>query len=330
VQKIHACPNDCILYRGDYENLDACPVCGALRYKIRKDDPGDIEGERPRKRIPAKVMWYSPIIPRLKRLFRNKDNAKLMRWHKEERKQDSMLRHPADGSQWRKIDRTYTDFALDARNIRFGLSTDGMNPFGEMSSGHSTWPVTLCIYNLPPWLCMKRKFIMMPILIPGPKQPGNDIDVYLRPLVEELLLLWRKEGVRMWDEYKQEDFNLRALLFVTINDWPALSNLSGQSNKGYRAYTHCLEDTDSIWLTHCRKCVYMGHRRFLPVRHQVRRKGKHFKGQADHRTKPKHRTSSDVLEMIKDLEVVFGKGPGSQPVPSDNGLAPMWKKKSIF
>ena len=34
VQKIHACPNDCILYRGDYENLDACPVCGALRYKI--------------------------------------------------------------------------------------------------------------------------------------------------------------------------------------------------------------------------------------------------------------------------------------------------------
>ena len=80
VQKIHACPNDCILYRGNYENLDACPVCGALRYKIRKDDPG----ERPRKRVPAKVMWYSPIIPRLKRLFRNKDNAKLMRWHKEE------------------------------------------------------------------------------------------------------------------------------------------------------------------------------------------------------------------------------------------------------
>ena len=142
-----------------------------------------------------------------------------------------MLRHPADGSQWRKIDRTYTDFALDARNIRFGLNMDGMNPFGEMSSGHITWHVTLCIYNLPPWLCMKRKFIMMHILIPGPKQPENDIDVYLRPLVEELLLLWRKEGVRMWDEYKQEDFNLQALLFVTINDWLALSNLSGQSNK---------------------------------------------------------------------------------------------------
>ena len=78
VQKIHAYPNDCILYQGDYENLDACPVCGALRYKIRKEDPGDIEGERPRKRVPAKAVWYSTIIPRLKRMFRNKENAKLM------------------------------------------------------------------------------------------------------------------------------------------------------------------------------------------------------------------------------------------------------------
>ena len=29
---------------------------------------------------------------------------------------------------------------------------------------------------------MKRKFIMMLVLIQGPKQPSNDIDVYLRPL----------------------------------------------------------------------------------------------------------------------------------------------------
>ena len=105
-----------------------------------------------------------------------------------------MLRHPADGSQWSKVDRTYTDFALDARNIRFGLSTDGMNPFGEMSIGHSSWPVTLCMYNLPPWLCMKRKFIMMPVLTLGPKQPENDIDVYLRPLVEEVLLMCTDVG----------------------------------------------------------------------------------------------------------------------------------------
>jgi hypothetical protein len=100
VQKIHACPNDCILYCGEeYENLDACSVCGALCYKIPRDDPGDVEGERPRKRVPAKVMWYAPIIPRLKCLFQNKEHAKLLRWQKEDHKKDEMLRAPADGSQ---------------------------------------------------------------------------------------------------------------------------------------------------------------------------------------------------------------------------------------
>jgi hypothetical protein len=132
-------------------------------------------------------MWYAPIIPWLKCLFRNKEHARLLGWHKEDRKKDEMLRHLADGSQQRKNERDYLDFAGDARNLRFGLSIDGMNPFGEQSCSHSTWPITLCIYNLPPWLCMKRKFIMMPVLIQGPKQPDNDIDVYLRPLVDELL-----------------------------------------------------------------------------------------------------------------------------------------------
>ena len=67
VQKIHAYPNYCILYRGEeYENLDACPVCSACRYKIPRDDPGDVEGIRIKKRVPAKVMWYFPPISRLK------------------------------------------------------------------------------------------------------------------------------------------------------------------------------------------------------------------------------------------------------------------------
>ena len=98
MQKIHACPNNCILYHGEYEDLNACLVCGALHYKISRDDPGDVEGEHPRKKIPAKVMWYAPIIPRLKCLFQNKEHDKLMRWHSENRKKDGKLRAPADGS----------------------------------------------------------------------------------------------------------------------------------------------------------------------------------------------------------------------------------------
>jgi hypothetical protein len=82
-------------------------------------DLGALEGTPPKMtKVPTKVMRYFPIIPRLKRLFRNKKNAKLMTWHKSDRKQDHMLRHPVDGSQWRKIDRKYKDFVGEARNIR--------------------------------------------------------------------------------------------------------------------------------------------------------------------------------------------------------------------
>ena len=52
-QKIHACPNDCILYRGEYENLDACPICKACQYKIPRDDPVDVEGMRIKKTVPG-------------------------------------------------------------------------------------------------------------------------------------------------------------------------------------------------------------------------------------------------------------------------------------
>jgi hypothetical protein len=35
--------------------------------------------------------------------------------------------------------------------------------------------------------------------------------------------------------------------------------------------------------------------------------------------------------MVKDVNVVFGKGPSSEPVPNDVvGHAPMWNEKSIF
>ena len=55
-----------------------------------------------------------------------------MRWHREDRKKDEKLRVPADGLQWRKIERKYgKEFADDARNVWFGLSANGINPFGE-------------------------------------------------------------------------------------------------------------------------------------------------------------------------------------------------------
>jgi hypothetical protein len=112
----------------------------------------------------------------------------------------------------------------------FALSTDGMNPFGENRIVHSTWPVILVMYNLPTWLCYKRKYLMLSILIQGPKQAGIDIDVFLEPLMEDMVKLWN-EGVRMWDQYQQEYFMLYAIIFVCIHDAPGGFTVSGQTKR---------------------------------------------------------------------------------------------------
>jgi hypothetical protein len=88
-----------------------------------------------------------------------------------------------------KFDLQYKPFGSESRNIRFALSTDGMNPFGENRTVHNTWPVILAMYNLPTWLCHKRKYLILSILIQGLKQAGTDIDVFLEPLMEDMAKL---------------------------------------------------------------------------------------------------------------------------------------------
>ncbi|XP_045831587.1 uncharacterized protein LOC123922980 [Trifolium pratense] len=134
-EKIHACPNDCILYRKEFVNYNHCPTCKASRYKKKDGDSSDDEVTKTGP--PAKVVWYLPIISRFKRLFANANDAKNLRWHAEERKCDGQIRHVADSLQWKKIDSLFPNFGKESRNLRLGLATDGMNPFGNQSTNHS-------------------------------------------------------------------------------------------------------------------------------------------------------------------------------------------------
>ena len=99
---------------------------------------------------------------------------------------DGLLRHFADSETWNLFDSEYIEYSSEPRNVRLGLAANGFNPYGNMSTTHSTWLVILIPYNLPPWMCMKMSYFMLSLLIPNPTSPGNNIDVYLQPLVEEL------------------------------------------------------------------------------------------------------------------------------------------------
>jgi len=96
-QKIHACPNDCILYRNEFQEMHKCPRCEVSWYKVKDDDECSSD-ENSKKSPLAKVLWYLPIIPRFKRMFANGDNANDVTWHANGRNYDGMLRHPDDSS----------------------------------------------------------------------------------------------------------------------------------------------------------------------------------------------------------------------------------------
>ena len=91
-EKIDACKNNCILFTGDNKNATECPKCQTSRYK---QGTGEVVGSMMRRKVPMKVVWYFPIIPRLKRLFATSKDAQLLTWHSDGRKVDGYIRHPA-------------------------------------------------------------------------------------------------------------------------------------------------------------------------------------------------------------------------------------------
>ncbi|XP_054782392.1 uncharacterized protein LOC129289620 [Prosopis cineraria] len=309
-EKIHACLNDCILFRNKYASLMECPKCNALHYKENGKSP-------------KKALWYFSIVPRFRRLYSSAEDAKNLTWQADERIKDGKLRHPADSSQWKKIDLDYLDFGAENRNLRLILSTNRMNPHGLQSSSHSTWPVILVIYNLPLWLCMKRKYMMLSILILGPKQPGNDIDIYLAPLIEDLKLLW-EHGVEVYDGHREERFNLRALLFGTMNDFPAYGNLSGYSIKGKLECPICEDSTHLVRLEHGMKNVYLGHRRWLHPDHYYRHLEKAFNGNSEESKAPLPLIGEQHFDKVKNLNIKFGK-PFAKHFKTCG-----WKKRFVF
>ena len=66
--------------------------------------------------------------------------------------------------------------------------------------------------------------MLLSLLILGPRQPGNNIDVYLAPLIEDLKILWEME-IEAFDAYQQEFFALKVVLLWKISDFLAYDNL---------------------------------------------------------------------------------------------------------
>ncbi|WVZ83198.1 hypothetical protein U9M48_030368 [Paspalum notatum var. saurae] len=278
---------------------DFCPTCKASRWKDREPESILTKKER-RKATPCKVLRYFPIKERLKRQFMCKETAAVLRWHDEERVKDDVLRHPADAPAWKRFDEKFPVFASESRNLHFGLATDGFNPFGMLSSMHSCWPVVLVIYNLPPWLCMKEHSIMLSLMIPGPKSPGDKIHVFLQPLLEDLKDLFQT-GMSTYDASRDENFTLRGAVLMTISDLPGLGMLASHMVHGKFACPPCGENVWTKQLKNGLKSCFMGNRQLLSADHHYRFDANSFDGTVEHGTEPTTYYDRPILAEIAAL-----------------------------
>ena len=285
---IHACPGRCMLFRGaDSEHDTHCRKCQKPHFK-----------RLGKSMVPAKVLRYFPLIPRLTRMYSTPAMAALMVWHREGRSSDGLIRHVVDSLQWKWVDEHLGTFGTEDRNIRLGLATDGVNPYGVKRSTWSTWPVCLLNYNVPSWLTMKKHFIMLSMIIPGKESVTCEtFDVFIEPLIEELNELW-ETGVWTKDAgaYRGTTlFNLRAILLWTIHDFRAYDIVAGCVTKGYKSCPICGPGTISRRSVALKKNLNDNqHRRWLPPEHPWR-ESLGFDGKEERETCPVRVTGEDIL-----------------------------------
>ncbi|XP_050233237.1 uncharacterized protein LOC126681730 [Mercurialis annua] len=188
---------------------------------------------------------------------------------------DGKMCQPSDSPAWKHFSKLHTEFAEEIRNIRLGLCTDGFQPFGAFGQNYSSWPVILTPYNLPPGMCMKDEFMFLTVIVPGPRNPKHQMDIFLQPLIAELNQLW-EFGVQTFDVH---------------------------STSGRLACPHCMENTDAFTLKGSRKQSWFDcHRKFLPRGHPYRRNTTQFrKGKTVNKEFGHPKTGEELLAEVDSL-----------------------------
>jgi hypothetical protein len=150
---------------------------------------------------------------------------------------------------------------------------------------------------------MKYELIFLCLVIPGPDHPGTKIDVMMRPLVEELKILW--EGVETYDCYKKQKFNLRAAFLWSIHDFMAYGIFGGWSCHGILTCPICVEDNLCFRLKFGGKiCYFDCHRCFLPEDHPFRFDRNAFKKDTIvTRGPPKRLSGAEIIARLNDLKL---------------------------
>ncbi|GJS20891.1 transposon-like protein [Tanacetum coccineum] len=225
----------------------------------------------------------------------SKETDQYMTWHHENRREPSVLSHPSDEETWKNFNKRHPLFAAKPRNVRLSLCTDGFTPFGMPYTTYSCCPVIMTPYNLPPWMCMKIPYMFWTLIILGPHSSKNNIDVFLEPLIDELIQLW-DDGVDTYDAFRENKFKLKATLMWTLNDFRTIR----------------MEHTCNF----CQWVIHLEETSMRLLRGELRRMHLHLVMDDKDKTKDNVKSRQDVKEYYRRHELeLFMKANGNKSKP---------------
>jgi len=229
--KVDICPQSCIAYTGEYENMTSCPhvrdgkMCGQQRYKERKKQFA------PNK--PRAQMMHLPVMATIKAMFANEETSGLLR-HRDKCLQQALhIMATASGAH------KYSDFAdskvhmhhyqsmdlfQDSRDIAFAISTDGAQL--TMKKQSDTWLLIFILLNLPAEIRYQVKNYTVAFSTPGPNPPGN-MESFLYPVFEQMAIA--SEGIWTWDAVDSSYFVNRAHICMALGDMLGSAKLNGMA-----------------------------------------------------------------------------------------------------
>ncbi|KAK1660468.1 hypothetical protein QYE76_048627 [Lolium multiflorum] len=253
------------------------------------DTNGD--GQKRQTTVAKNILRYLPVLPRIQRLFMTEDTAQQMRWAVEGIRPDSgKMIHPSDGTAWKNFVKKYPLKAGDPRSVAIAISTDGFNPY-------------------------------------GPKYPGKNMNVYLEPLIDDLLLGWEDRGIRTYDAANKEHFDMYVWYHTSLHDLPARALFCGWCTHGKWPCPECRQAVTFFWLNKGGKySCFDEARQFLEQSHEYRSDVKSFKkGRVVHAPKPIPKTGQETKAELDAL----------QPNPDGNGFlgygeTHQWTHKPCF
>ena len=170
---------------------------------------------------PIQTFCYNSITMSL--LLRIQNDASFLTrcnaWKNDLAQHDSdLLIDVFDGAMWRDV----LSVVNEPNCLVLQLNIDWFQPFEHVV--YSVGVMYLSVLNLPSPERYKVKNIFLLGVIPGPDEPRHDINSFLRPLVDELLVLVDK-GIEV--QHQNGTVNLKCVLGCVACDIPASRKVSG-------------------------------------------------------------------------------------------------------